>query len=304
MKKKFFAVLLMIVLLVSAGCQKNPTEKPQEPSSEETSGSAVDAVAGTEPKTGLALIGGGMEYVREQNRLTKLLQSADSITVRWRTPDGEYDSRSTYFLVDDEVAVLSTDDEESADPVLTGRWKQYSLVVRGGHVTAQLYIPDYLACITASCDDELADFIASSGEVESVTDHGDTVEVTVCGVETQYGEAYRNTYLLEKDTLRLMKATLRQGDGTVSREITVEQGTGIDPSPYIKAWETTRQVTFCYLSEDGEDQVVTAEVPATWEVLPQYDSTPDLYMDRDLTIPYRYPGDGESYTIYASDAEG
>ena len=59
-----------------------------------------------------------------------------------------------------------------------------------------------------------------------------------------------------------------------------------------------------YLSEGGEDQVVTVEVPATWEVQPQYNSTPNLYLDMDLTIPYRYPGDGEAYTIYASDAEG
>lgn len=306
MKKRFFAVLTVLsaCLLVLAGCQAKPTEKPQEPSTEELSGSAAAAVGETQPKTGLALIGGGMEYVREQNRLTKLLKNADSITVRWRTPDGEYGSYSTYFLVDNEVAVLSCDAEESAEPILAGRYKQYSLYVSGDHVVAQLYIPDYLAGITPSCDDELADYIASSGEVQSVTDNGDTVEVTVCREETQDGEAYRNTYLLEKETLRLMKATLRQGDGTVSYEITVEQGAAIDPSPYVKAWETTRQVTFCYLSEGGEDQVVTVEVPATWEVQPQYNSTPNLYLDRDLTIPYQYPGDGESYTIYASDAEG
>ena len=183
MKKRFFAVLTVLsaCLLVLAGCQAKPTEKPQEPSTEELSGSAAAAVGETQPKTGLALIGGGMEYVREQNRLTKLLKNADSITVRWRTPDGEYGSYSTYFLVDKEVAVLSCDAEESAEPILAGRYKQYSLYASGDHVVAQLYIPDYLAGITPSCDDELADYIASSGEVQSVTDNGDTVEVTVCG---------------------------------------------------------------------------------------------------------------------------
>ena len=51
-------------------------------------------------------------------------------------------------------------------------------------------------------------------------------------------------------------------------------------------------------------ETVDVEVPATWEVLPQYPEETYYYMNQENTIPYTYPGDGKSYEVYVTNIAG
>ena len=80
-------------------------------------------------------------------------------------------------------------------------------------------------------------------------------------------------------------------------------------SNFLTAWEETRTVTFIYekaLSNGKTStETVAVEVPATWEVLPRYPEETYCYMNRNLTKPYVYPGDGtEDYTVYVTNTAG
>ena len=77
---------------------------------------------------------------------------------------------------------------------------------------------------------------------------------------------------------------------------------------FLTAWEETRTVTFIYDKMLANGNVVTekakVEVPATWEVLPQYPEETYYYMNKENTIPYTYPGDGKSYKVYVTNVAG
>ena len=117
-------------------------------------------------------------------------------------------------------------------------------------------------------------------------------------------------YVLDKESLHLIEAFYMDADGMEMGGNSLEKNwddNGLIAN-FLTAWEETRTVTFIYDKMLADGNTVTeksnVEVPATWEVLPQYPEETYYYMNQENTIPYTYPGDGKSYEVYVTNIAG
>ena len=153
-------------------------------------------------------------------------------------------------------------------------------------------------------------FINPQALIRSIEDLGDTIKVTAPLSEEELESGPADVYLLDRQTLRLLEYSYINEDGEPL--VTGEYQYGADDKgltdKYISAWDKTRRINFEYEKITGsgepEQETLSILVPATWEVVPVYEEETFLYMDRELTKPYEYPGDGKEYTIYVTNAAG
>ena len=176
-----------------------------------------------------------------------------------------------------------------------------------GRIVGQLNTTTYKSTESSASD---TSFINPQALIRSIEDLGDTIKVTAPLSEEELESGPADVYLLDRQTLRLLKYSYINEDGEPL--VTGEYQYGADDKgltdKYISAWDKTRRINFEYEKTTGsgetEHESLSVLVPATWEVVPVYEEETFLYMDRELTKPYEYPGDGKEYTIYVTNAAG
>ena len=314
----WITVLLAVAMVFFTACGgnepasgNNGTDPGTATSGED--GGTEDPEMGTDPGEvdGLDLIGGSLSYVCEQNKLSKLLDFYENIHLVTRFTDGE-EGQCVYFRFQGNNGWAAVDYSETNRQVLSGCIGPMYFYTEPGKVTGLLNMEEYTAGSQpedeAYFDLAISAMINEDAQVENVEDLGNYVKVTA-SIQTADGVLH-DIYVLDKSTLHLIEAFYMDADGMEMGGNSLEKNwddNGLIAN-FLTAWEETRTVTFIYDKMLANGNVVTekakVEVPATWEVLPQYPEETYYYMNKENTIPYTYPGDGKSYKVYVTNVAG
>ncbi|MGN0658629.1 MAG: hypothetical protein ACI4LA_03385 [Emergencia sp.] len=297
--KPFAAALLSAALILSWGCGTQTPEQGGAEDPKQTAGATEEE---------LALIGGSLEHVRQQNRLSNLLEASESIHLFSTFSEGD-DSQTIFFRFGGKNAWANVILKEDEKRVVCGNVEGMDFYCEPGErVNVTLNVDYYRDFDGSDMENCIADCITEEGMVESVEDLGEYLKVTSC-IEAPL-ETTRHIYVLDKETLHLIEAFYMDADGVKIGGNSIEYN-GDDEgivSNFLTAWEELRTVTFVYERYSIDDQVETdtlsVDVPATWEVTPAYEEQVFLYLNRNMTREYSYPGDGVSYTVYATNVAG
>ena len=295
--KMIAAVILATLMLAMAGC-----------GSDNPAGTGDDD-PGTAAKSGLDLIGGSLQHVSEQNDLSKLVAVYDNVQVTCRYMEGAT-SQNLYFkygIRGDEMGNIWIYTGESGEEEVMGIMGCITFREEDGRIVGQLNTMDYKATEPSASD---TSFINPQALIRSIEDLGDTIKVTAPLSQEDLESGPADVYILDRKTLHLLEYSYINEDGEPL--ITGEYQYGADDKgltdKYISAWDKTRRINFEYEKITGsgepEQETLSILVPATCEVVPVYEEETFLYMDRELTKPYEYPGDGKEYTIYVTNAAG
>ncbi len=299
----WITVLLAVAMVFFSACGG---EKPA------SGNNGTDQEAGMESGEvdGLDLIGGSLSYVCQQNKLSKLLDFYENIHLVTRFTDGE-EGQCVYFRFQGNNGWAAVDYSETNRQVLSGCIGPMYFYTEPGVVTGLLNMEEYNANQPneePSFDQAIAAMINEDAQVEKVEDLGNYLKVTA-GIETADGLLH-DIYVLDKESLHLIEAFYMDADGMEMGGNSLEKNwddNGLIAN-FLTAWEETRTVTFIYDKMLADGNTVTeksnVEVPATWEVLPQYPEETYYYMNQENTIPYTYPGDGKSYEVYVTNIAG
>ena len=299
----WITVLLAVAMVFFSACGG---EKPA------SGNNGTDQEAGMESGEvdGLDLIGGSLSYVCQQNKLSKLLDFYENIYLVTRFTDGE-EGQCVYFRFQGNNGWAAVDYSETNRQVLSGCIGPMYFYTEPGVVTGLLNMEEYTANKPneePSFDQAIAAMINEDAQVEKVEDLGNYLKVTA-GIETADGLLH-DIYVLDKESLHLIEAFYMDADGMEMGGNSLEKNwddNGLIAN-FLTAWEETRTVTFIYDKMLADGNTVTeksnVEVPATWEVLPQYPEETFYYMNQENTIPYTYPGDGKSYEVYVTNIAG
>ena len=299
----WITVLLAVAMVFFSACGG---EKPA------SGNNGIDQEAGMESGEvdGLDLIGGSLSYVCQQNKLSKLLDFYENIYLVTRFTDGE-EGQCVYFRFQGNNGWAAVDYSETNRQVLSGCIGPMYFYTEPGVVTGLLNMEEYTANKPneePSFDQAIAAMINVDAQVEKVEDLGNYLKVTA-GIETADGLLH-DIYVLDKESLHLIEAFYMDADGMEMGGNSLEKNwddNGLIAN-FLTAWEETRTVTFIYDKMLADGNTVTeksnVEVPATWEVLPQYPEETYYYMNKENTIPYTYPGDGKSYEVYVTNIAG
>ncbi|MGN0720478.1 MAG: hypothetical protein ACI4LZ_00815 [Anaerovoracaceae bacterium] len=295
--KMITAVILATLMLIMTGCgSDNPA-------------GAGSGEPDTEAQTGLDLIGGSLQYVSQQNELSKLVSVYDNVQVTCRYMEGAT-SETLYFKYGskgDELGNIWIHTGESGEKEIMGVMGCITFSEKEGRIVGQLNTMDYKAAEPSASE---TSYINPYALIRSVEDLGDTIKVTAPLSEEELESGPADVYLLDRETLLLLEYSYINEDGEPL--ITGEYKYGVDDKgltdKYISAWDNTRRIEFEYekITGSGEPEYETLSilVPATWEIVPVYEEETFLYMDRELTKPYEYPGDGKEYTVFVTNAAG
>lgn len=295
--KMITAVILATLMLTLAGC-----------GSDNPAGTGDDD-PGTAAKSGLDLIGGSLQHVSEQNDLSKLVAVYDNVQVTCRYMEGAT-SQNLYFKYGsrgDEMGNIWIYTGENGEEEVMGIMGCITFREEEGRIVGQLNTMDYEAAEPSPSE---TSFINPQALIRSIEDLGDTIKVTAPLSQEDLESGPADVYILDRKTLHLLEYSYINEDGEPL--ITGEFQYGADDKGmtdrYISAWDKTRRIKFNYEKITGsgetEHESLSVLVPATWEVVPVYEEETFLYMDRELTKPYEYPGDGKEYTIYVTNAAG
>ena len=299
----WITVLLAVAMVFFSACGG---EKPV------SGNNGPDQEAGMESGEvdGLDLIGGSLSYVCQQNKLSKLLDFYENIHLVTRFTDGE-EGQCVYFRFQGNNGWAAVDYSETNRQVLSGCIGPMYFYTEPGVVTGLLNMEEYTANqpnAEPSFDQAIAAMINEDAQVEKVEDLGNYLKVTA-GIETADGLLH-DIYVLDKESLHLIEAFYMDADGMEMGGNSLEKNwddNGLIAN-FLTAWEETRTVTFIYDKMLADGNTVTeksnVEVPATWEVLPQYPEETYYYMNQENTITYTYPGDGKSYEVYVTNIAG
>lgn len=296
----FAAAVLTATVILFTGCGgKAPAN-----------GGDVNNTNGAVSEEELNLIGGSLSVVREENQLRYLLDRYENLHIVTRFTDGT-ESQSVCFLFDGQPAWAMVEYSDTNRRVISGCLGALNFYCEPGKVSANLDMQMYESGENSYLDYMISDYISEDAQVEKVEDLDQYIKVTAVNGEPNDPDVTRDVYVLEKGTLRLIEAFYMDKDGVKMGGQSIEPGWDENGliSNFLTAWEETRTVTFVYdkfLSNGNTTtKTVSVEVPATWEVLPTYPEETYCYMERNLTRPYVYPGDGtEDYTVYVTNTAG
>ena len=296
----FMAAALAASMLFFTGCGG---QTPGSGGDVNKSGAAVS-------EEEMALIGGSLSRVREENRLGYLLDRYENIHIVTQFTDGEED-QGVCFLFDGQPAWATVEYSETSRRMLSGWLGPLYFYCEPGKVSGELDMEMYKSQESDSLDYMISSYISEDAQVEKVEDLEPYLRVTAVNGDQKDSEARRDVYILDKGTLRLVEVFYMNENGVSVGGHSIEAGWDENGliSNFLTAWEETRTVTFIYEKalSNGKTttETVSVEVPATWEVLPRYPEETYCYMDSNLTKSYGYPGDGtEDYTVYVTNAAG
>lgn len=151
-------------------------------------------------------------------------------------------------------------------------------------------------------NDEMISVFFDYNDAGELREEGDNYVFTTHGIY----DTTETTYTVNKETL-VIQEIFRECEGmTETQRFTY--GEAADDFGLFDGWDRSlREVRFnCEFHEDGEEVLSSYkfEVPDNVEIRLGFYAEANYYLDEDLTVPYEYPGDGEGYIVYVTDAMG
>lgn len=181
----------------------------------ERSGGAFPCrMTGLEILPDLTMVGGSIEFVQEQNKLSNLLAVNESIRLYIAYPDTKSITNMIYFMVGDQYASLEC---------AVGEDKNEYVVTRN--------IPDQNSGDKSDeipFETDIASLISNDGSVLSVTEYEDTQTYELFISDKEYWENGWKVYTLDRDTLRLISADFYDPEGNVCAIFSVDTDVDLD----------------------------------------------------------------------------
>lgn len=274
--------------------------------SDETNVSGDDFVDSWE---GLEAEGITLDMIIEQNLLSNMMKFGDDIT--WHEMGVGYEVRGWAGMFGDKPAFinchLEMDDQgeyvPSYDGVINGMYFFCDEMTREGRHVVQPYSEEYDDDGLMWYEQFFMPFFSMPLEVVEYREK----EHIVLGYTD--GEEYANSINITVNygTLRIEHVRITYGMEYADCEVK----TGDIPydGEILDMWDDTRSVTVVrsYTNDAGNEatEKYTREVPKGWEVVPEgiFNAEEAMYLDKDHSVPYEYPGDDEDYTIWVTEAD-
>lgn len=167
-------------------------------------------MTGLEILPDLTMVGGSIEFVQEQNKLSNLLAANESIRLYIAFPDSKSITNMIYYMVGEQYASLEcTIGEDRNEYVVTRN------------------IPDEKSD-EISYEFDIANLISNDGLVLSVTEYEDADTYELFISDKEYWVNGWKVYTLDKDTLRLISADFYDPEGNMSAIFAVETNVDLD----------------------------------------------------------------------------
>lgn len=211
-----------------------------------------------------------------------------------------------YSLLDDEIMQIVKNSPNDGEPYYYGQFGTFNFSVQSDVTKAYVMFDDlnrvadfpFENTIAALFNDCKASFVKENGDcyIFKVTypDQGiDNYEVTVT---------------VKKDTLAVVKAVYKSdGEITQTTKITLDAQVK-DYAKVISKWKAKKKtVTVVAEKSKGNNKTVKQaelKLPSDWEITVNDSQELAFYMDSGHTVPYQYPGNGKSYTLYVTNTMG
>ena len=171
-------------------------------------------MTGLEILPDLTEVGGSIEFVQEQNKLSKLLAENESIWLYITYPDEKLITTMIYYMVGEQYASIECAFGEDGNEYVVSR-----------------NIPDENSGDKSDeipYEYDIASLISNEGLVLSVTEYEDIQTYEIFISDKEYWENGWMVYTLDKDTLRLISADFYDPDGNLRAIIAVDTNTDLD----------------------------------------------------------------------------
>ena len=228
-----------------------------------------------------------LEMLREANLLTNLLSIYDTavITEVYARGFGE----STYVAKSGKGFAMWTDDGGKGYyhnyRFITQTDESERVIVWPAEGLSDYYIVNWLL---PDEEDELISLTSSENE-------------KVFRVEN---EGVNIVYTFDCESLALRKIE-RFNEYNESLSMVTLYGEKLDFPDTITAWQgSQRTVTLHTIYSENQISEMTFQIPGDWEFgVAEYCPSSTVYLDKNCTIPYKYPGDGIDYTLFVCKSE-
>ena len=171
-------------------------------------------MTGLEILPDLTAVGGSIEFVQEQNKLSNLLAENESIRLYIAFPDTKSITNMIYYMVGDKYASLECAvGEDGNEYVVARNIPDENSGEKSDEIPYEL---------------DIASLIPNEGLVISVTEFEDTQTYELFVSDKEYWENGWKVYTLDKGTLRLISADFYDPDGNVCAIFSVDTDVDLD----------------------------------------------------------------------------
>ena len=289
---KFCLCSFLIMATLLCGCKNSSTTSKTESESVSSKATSADQPAYTEPAFTL-------EEVRAANGITALLENYRSI----RLTENSGDSIDTsYFFRNNGSLAFVKRWKDSTDEYYTGLYKGISIEYSGeGNIKGAAYVDNLMANDQLFTMDNALSSVFSEGNIINFTQKNGRYTFEI-DTDTAGYKSVKYT-VFEKD-LSLESVFFYNKDGSMYSNI-YAYDEKIDDFDLIDIWDNTRKVSFeCDYEYDigNVKKSFSVEVPSTMEFMPYFSNGEQVFMDKDYTTAYAYPGEGD-YTLYVTNKD-
>ena len=141
--------------------------------------------------------------------------------------------------------------------------------------------------------------------VEYVGESDGLYEFRVTGADEEIH--YVENHFFDKETLAVRKSVCRYDDEELN-EIYFDYDTSVEYASLIDGWdgELKKVTVVSEIAGNSGSNVTTKEysIPTDWEMVPYEYEEVAVYLDKEMTVPYEYLGDGVDCTIYVTNSMG
>lgn len=307
---RFLSVLLAALLLVlCAGCGGNDNPQPDYPKEDPLSQTQTDASqTDIEPSAQPEPDGFVYEDLLRENAVSTLVFAYRNVQLL-RYENDELCSE-TYFFDHGENTVFTrrTVDPDSEDILSCGVGDSVYFK-DGDHLQYSCYLAED---VDPDADGSFEDSVCAQlmeGAVENIESAGEDLwRFEIRDAEYAPGVVCRCT--ATKQTLTLKTIEWDYGDGNISR-VELRHGDDVKAKDFglLDGFDKPMRKVTCVCTlhaENGDPTTSTYTVDAPYNAEPLFVHSRELnlYLNKDLTKEYVYPGNGRDYTVYATDAVG
>ncbi len=237
------------------------------------------------------------------NCMSTLLKTYGTVKITGINEGGSY--TESYFQHYGEPAFVCTWDYDDGESSYNGWYDGIEFTnYESGKVCANIDVDDLAKRDEAGFEYRISD-IFEDVNIKLVSESADSYTLSAESVYEDYD--FDCTIVVDKGTLAVRKTVYNYGEFDYVTEY--EYGAQLKDDEMLACWNENNLKTVTVISEDinfsSESKVTSkVEIPCEWELKVFSDKEINIWLDKDYTKEYVYPGDYKDYTIYITTTMG